>query len=125
MNKKAKIQLCCTICIPSAISHQLNWVVQRTKEIGVRKVLGASLLNLWQLLSKEFVVLILISLCIAVPTAYYFMNDWLGQFEYCTTLSWWIFASAGMSAMAITLVTVSFQSIKAAMANPVQSLRSE
>jgi ABC-type antimicrobial peptide transport system permease subunit len=99
--------------------------VQRTKEIGVRKVLGASVLNLWQLLSKDFVVLVLISLCIAIPAAYYFMNNWLAQFQYRATLSWSIFASAGLGAIAITVVTVSYQSIKAALVNPVNSLRSE
>jgi putative ABC transport system permease protein len=99
--------------------------VQRSKEIGIRKVLGASVMNLWQLLSKDFVILVIISLCLSVPVAYYFMHDWLMQFEYRTTLSWWIFASAGLGAIAITLVTVSFQSVKAALANPVNSLRAE
>ena len=99
--------------------------IQRTKEIGVRKVLGASLVNLWQLLSRDFVVLVLISLCIAVPVSWYFMHDWLLQFNYRTPLSWWIFASAGLGALLITLITVSFQSIKAALANPVKSLRTE
>ena len=99
--------------------------VQRSKEIGVRKVLGASVLNLWKLLSRDFVVLVLISLCISVPIAYYFMHNWLLDFDYRTPLSWWIFVSAGMGALLITLLTVSYQSIKAAMANPVNSLRSE
>jgi ABC-type antimicrobial peptide transport system permease subunit len=99
--------------------------VQRTKEIGVRKVLGASVFNLWKMLSRDFVLLVFISLCIAVPAAYYFMNHWLIQFPYRTALSWWIFASAGIGALVITLLTVSYQSIVAALANPVQSLRSE
>src|SRR6266536_3409922 len=91
---------------------------QRTKEIGVRKVLGASVFNLWKLLSKDFVMLVSISLIIAVPVAYYLMDNWLQNYEYRTTLAWWIFASAGFGALLITLLTVSFQSIKVAMANP-------
>jgi hypothetical protein len=98
---------------------------RRTKEIGVRKVLGASVLNLWQMLSRDFVVLVLISLCIAVPVAWYFMHDWLQDFPYHTNLSWWIFASAGSGALIITLLTVSYQCIRAALANPVKSLRIE
>jgi putative ABC transport system permease protein len=99
--------------------------VQRTKEIGVRKVLGASVLNIWKLLSKDFVVLIFISLCVSIPVAYYFMHEWLLQFEYRTTISWWVFISAGLGAILITLLTVSYQSVKAALSNPVDSLRSE
>ncbi|MEO8713308.1 MAG: FtsX-like permease family protein, partial [Parafilimonas sp.] len=98
---------------------------QRIKEIGVRKVLGASVFNLWQLLSKDFVVMVFISFLIAMPVAYYFMHEWLQQYQYRTTLSWWIFIAAGIGALLITLLTVSFQAIKAAIANPVESLRTE
>jgi putative ABC transport system permease protein len=98
---------------------------QRTKEIGVRKVLGASVFNLWGLLSKDFVVLVIISLIIASPIAYYFMHNWLQNYQLRTDLSWWIFAATGFGALIITLMTVSFQAIKAALANPVKSLRTE
>ena len=98
---------------------------QRTKEIGVRKVLGASVLNVWGLLSKEFVYLVLIAFVIATPIAYYFLQDWLTKYEFRTELSWWIFALAGLGALTITLLTVSFQAIKAALINPVKSLRTE
>ncbi len=98
---------------------------QRTKEIGVRKVLGATLFDLWRLLSKEFAMLVIISLFIAVPVAYYFMHNWLQNYQYRVSLSWWIFAAAGIGALVITLLTVSFQAIKTALMNPVKSLRSE
>lgn len=98
---------------------------QRTKEIGVRKVLGASVFNLWRMLSKDFVVLVFIACFIAVPIAWYFLNEWLQQYEYRTPASWWIFAVAIAGALLITLFTVSFQAIRAAIANPVKSLRTE
>ena len=98
---------------------------QRTKEIGVRKVLGASVFDLWQLLSKEFAMLVIISLFAAMPVAYYFMHNWLQNYQYRVTLSWWIFAAAGSGALVITLLTVSFQAIKTALMNPVKSLRME
>ena len=98
---------------------------QRTKEIGIRKVMGASMANLWQLLSRDFVVLVVISLLIAGPMAWYFMQLWIQKYTYRTELSWWIFAASGAGALLITLLTVSFQSVKAALMNPVKSLRSE
>lgn len=98
---------------------------QRTKEIGVRKVLGASMTNLWLMLSKDFMFLVIISLFIASPLAYYFMNNWIQKYTYHTEISWWIFAVTGAGALVITLLTVSYQSIKASLANPVKSLRSE
>jgi putative ABC transport system permease protein len=98
---------------------------QRTREIGIRKVLGASVFNVTLLLSKDFIRLVLLSIVIASPVAWYVMNQWLEDFAYRVSINWWMFAAAGMLAVFIALVTVSFQSIKAAMANPVNSLRSE
>jgi ABC-type antimicrobial peptide transport system permease subunit len=98
---------------------------QRKKEIGVRKVLGASVYNVWRMLSKEFVLLVIISCIIAIPLAWYYLNHWLEQYDYKTGISVWIFVISGLGALAITLITVSFQAIKAAIANPVKSLRTE
>jgi hypothetical protein len=98
---------------------------QRIKEIGVRKMLGASVVNLWGLLSKDFVGLVLISLVVALPLAGYFMHNWLQHYTYRTDLAWWIFAVTGVGAVLITVLTVSYQSARAAMTNPVKSLRSE
>ncbi len=98
---------------------------QRTKEIGIRKVVGASVFNLWKLLSKDFVMLVIIACVIAVPLAWYGMNRWLQQYDYRAAISWWIFAAAVAGALLITILTVSFQAIKAALSNPVKSLRTE
>ncbi len=98
---------------------------QRTKEIGIRKVMGASVSNLWQMLSRDFVVLVIISCFIAIPIGYYLMQGWLQKYEYRTEISWWVFLLTCSVAVIITLLTVSYQSIKAAMMNPVKSLRSE
>ena len=98
---------------------------QRKKEIGVRKVLGASVYTLWRMLSKEFALLVIISCFIAIPLAWYYLNNWLQQYDYRTQISFWIFIFSGLGALVITLITVSFQAIKAAVANPVKSLRTE
>ncbi|MFD0766030.1 ABC transporter permease [Mucilaginibacter lutimaris] len=98
---------------------------QRIKEIGVRKVLGASVFNLWKLMSTDFIILVGISLIIAIPTAYYFMNGWLQDYKYHTELSWWVFVLTAAGAIGITILTVSYQSIKAALTNPVKSLKTE
>jgi putative ABC transport system permease protein len=98
---------------------------RRTKEIGVRKVLGASVSNVVVLLSKDFLRLTLIAIVIAFPVAWYFMNKWLEDFAYRINITWTIFLMAGLSTLLITLVTISFQAIGAAMANPVKSLRTE
>ena len=98
---------------------------QKTKEIGIRKVLGASVANLWQLLSKEFVLLVSIACCIAVPFAYYFTDDWLGNYTYRTDISWWVFMVVAVAALAITLITVSFQALRASLMNPVEAIKNE
>jgi putative ABC transport system permease protein len=98
---------------------------QRTREIGVRKVLGASVVDLWGLLSQEFVVLVSLAFIIGSPVAFWIMHSWLQNYAYHAALSWWIFAAAALGAIAITLLTVSWQAIRAATANPVNSLRAE
>lgn len=98
---------------------------QKTKEIGVRKVLGASIFNITSLLSKDFLKLVLIAIVIATPVAYYGMNQWLQDFAYRIEISWWIFAAGGMGVIVLALLTVSYQAIKAALMNPVKSLKSE
>ncbi len=99
--------------------------VNRTKEIGVRKVLGASVINIVRLISKDFLQLIIIAFVIASPVAWYVMHSWLQNYAYHITISWWIFLAAGITAVLIALATISYQAIKAAIANPVKSLRTE
>lgn len=98
---------------------------QRTKEIGIRKVLGASVAALWGMLSKDFVWLVAVASLIAVPLAWYSMSAWLQNYQYRTEISWWIFALAGAGALVLTLATVSYQAITAALTNPVTSLKRE
>jgi ABC-type antimicrobial peptide transport system permease subunit len=98
---------------------------QRTKEIAIRKVMGASALNLWILLSKDFIALIITSFIIATPLAAYIMYNWLQNYQYRTTISWLIFAAAGIGAIIITLFTISFYTLKAITTNPARSLGNE
>jgi len=97
----------------------------RVKEIGVRKVLGASVISITRLLSKDFVTLVLIAFIIAAPLAYWAMHTWLQSYPYHVTIQWWVIALSGIVAIVIALITVSSQAIKAAIVNPVKSLRTE
>ena len=97
----------------------------RIKEIGVRKVLGASVLGITKLLSKDFLKLVMLSFVIAAPLSYWAMNKWLQDYPYRVSIQWWVFVMAAVLAMLIALLTVSYQAIKAAVANPVKSLRTE
>ena len=99
--------------------------VQRTKEVGIRKVLGASTIHIVRLFSQEFVGLVILAFIVAAPIGYYLMQQWLQDFAYRVDIQWWMFATAGTLVLLITLLTVSFQSIRAALANPVDSLRNE
>ncbi len=98
---------------------------QRSKEIGIRKVLGASVANITQILSKDFLKLVIVAFVIATPVAWWAMGQWLQNFAYRVTVTWWMFAIAGLTTIFIALFTVSFQAIKAAVANPIKSLKTE
>jgi putative ABC transport system permease protein len=100
-------------------------VVQKTKEIGVRKILGATSNGIAFMLSTDFLKLVVLAFLIATPLAWYIMNKWLQDFAYRTSISWWMFAAAGVAVILIAFITVSFQAIKASLANPVKSLRTE
>ncbi|HEV2479790.1 MAG TPA: ABC transporter permease [Puia sp.] len=113
------------VCCLGLLGLAMFTAEQRTKEFGIRKVLGAKVTTLFTLLSKDFIILVLIAFLVASPLAWWAMNAWLKNFAYHISLQWWVFVLAGVVAMAIALITVSFQALKVAMANPVKSLRTE
>jgi ABC-type antimicrobial peptide transport system permease subunit len=100
-------------------------VEKKTKEIGIRKVLGAGIVNILVLLCRDFVVLVILALLIASPVAWYFSNNWLQGFVYRISIQWWVFVLAGLGAVSLTLLTIGFQTVRAALTNPVRALRSE
>jgi len=100
-------------------------VTQRTKEIGIRKVLGASVSHITTMLSKDFLGLVIIAIAIASPLAYYFMHQWLQDYSYRINITWWMFALAAIIVVLVALLTISYHAVKAATANPVKSLRTE
>jgi ABC-type antimicrobial peptide transport system permease subunit len=99
--------------------------VRKTKEVGIRKVLGASVGQIVRLFATEFVVLVLFAFLIAAPLSYYWMNSWLNGFAYHTALTWWMFVAGAVLTLVVTIATIGHQSIKAAVANPVNALRTE
>ena len=113
------------LCIVSRIVVGSNSFLQTLKEIGVRKVLGASVAGITTLLSIDFLKLVIISFVIAAPIAWYAMNKWLQNYAYRVEIHWWIFAIAAILSVLIAVLTISYQAIKAAIANPSKSLRSE
>jgi ABC-type antimicrobial peptide transport system permease subunit len=118
----------CVIIIDFHFLHGSVWIGNaccgpRTKEIGIRKVLGANVSSIVMLLSNDFVWLICIASIIAFPIAWWALNNWLTNFSYRINIQWWVFLIAGIAALMIALITVSFQAIKAALTNPVKSLR--
>ena len=98
---------------------------QRRKEIGIRKILGASVSNLWTMLSLDFVQMVLLACVIGIPVAWFYLNEWLQQFTYRVSISIWVIMLSAAGALTITIITVSFQTIRASMGDPVRSLRSE
>ncbi|HXL58376.1 MAG TPA: FtsX-like permease family protein, partial [Chitinophagaceae bacterium] len=117
--------LAISICCLGLLGLVMFTAEQRTKEIGIRKVLGANTASVFALLSKDFLLLVLIAFVIASPFAWWAMHNWLTGFAYRINISWWMFLLAGFLAMFIALATISMQAIKAATANPVKSLRIE